>query len=234
VSAIRLFILGTLAASGPLHGHQIRQHAQTDRTELWADVQPGSLYGALKRLAAEGLIHEVRTERQGNRPERTVYEITLEGHRSLSALHDEALNRIISPNDPFDLALALSRDLPEQNLEGVVTDRLTALRAQESVLRHRAERADPYVNEAERMIMQHVLERVAAEIRWHEELLARMPKVIADFNEGIGGVQQTGTSGTQPPATNTRKGSGTAPRAAGNSNVSSTRLPGTNEREDSR
>ncbi len=46
MSSIRLFILGTLAASGPLHGHQIRQQAQSDRTEQWADVQVGSVYGA--------------------------------------------------------------------------------------------------------------------------------------------------------------------------------------------
>ena len=73
VSSIRLFILGTLATSGPLHGHQIRQQAQSDRTETWTDVQVGSVYGALKRLASEDLIREVRTEKVGNRPERTVY-----------------------------------------------------------------------------------------------------------------------------------------------------------------
>ena len=76
VSSIRLFILGTLSASGPLHGHQIRQQAQSDRTEIWTDIQVGSVYGALKRLANEGLVRELRTERVGNRPERTVYEIT--------------------------------------------------------------------------------------------------------------------------------------------------------------
>jgi DNA-binding PadR family transcriptional regulator len=200
VSAIRLFILGTLDASGPLHGHQIRQHAQTDRTELWADVPPGSLYGALKRLAAEGLIREVRTERQGNRPERTVFEITTEGRRSLSALHDQALGRIVSPNDPFDLALALSRGLAEEDLERVAADRLAALRAQETSFRHRAERADPYVNEAERMIMLHVIGRVAAEIRWHEELLARVPKIAADFAAGIGGVKDAAAPTTASPA----------------------------------
>jgi DNA-binding PadR family transcriptional regulator len=188
-----------------LHGHQIRHHAQTDRTEQWSDVKPGSLYGALKRLAAEGLIREVRTEREGNRPERTVYEITTEGHRALSALHDEALIRIVSYNDPFDLALALSRDLDKQNLEGVVSDRLTALRAQESIMRHRAESSDPYLNEAERMIIQHLLERVVAEIRWHEELLTRMPKIVADFAEGIGGVKQSGAAGAGRPGTDHRK-----------------------------
>jgi DNA-binding PadR family transcriptional regulator len=199
VSAIRLFILGTLSSSGPLHGHQIRHQAQNDRTELWADVQPGSLYGALKRLAAEGLIREVRTEREGNRPERTVYEITTEGRRSLSALRDEALERIVSRNDPFDLALALSRDFAEPDLAHIVADRLSALRAQESSLRHRADSADQYLNEAERMIMLHLVERLATEVRWHEQLLARIPKVAADFAEGVGGVRHDGASAPDDP-----------------------------------
>jgi DNA-binding PadR family transcriptional regulator len=187
VSSIRLFILGTLAASGPLHGHQIRHQAQSDRTDMWADVPVGSLYGALKRLAHEGLVAEVRTERVGNRPERTVYEITREGHRALDAVRDQALRELVLRNDPFDLALAQSRDLPEETLTQIVDHRLAGLRLQESSLRHRAETADIYLNEAERMVLRHLVERAAAEVRWHEELLGRMPKIAADFRDGIGG-----------------------------------------------
>lgn len=187
MSSIRLFILGTLAASGPLHGHQIRQQAQSDRTDMWADVPVGSLYGALKRLAHEGLVREVRTERVGNRPERTVYEITREGHRALDAVRDQALRELVLRNDPFDLALSQSRDLPEETLTQIVANRLAGLRVQESSLRHRAETADIYLNEAERMVLRHLIERAAAEVRWHEELLGRMPKIAADFRDGIGG-----------------------------------------------
>jgi DNA-binding PadR family transcriptional regulator len=189
-----LFILGTLAASGPLHGHQIRQQAQSDRTEQWADVQVGSVYGALKRLASEELIREVRTERVGNRPERTVYEITGEGRRALAAVRDQALRELTRTNDPFDLALAQSRDLPEEVLTEIVANRLAGLRVLESSLRHRAETDDIYLNEAERMIMRHLVERAAAEARWHQEVLSRMPKIAADFQAGIGGPHQ-GTAG---------------------------------------
>lgn len=187
MSSIRLFILGTLAASGPLHGHQIRQQAQSDRTDMWADVPVGSLYGALKRMAHEGLVREVRTERVGNRPERTVYEITREGHRALDAVRDQALRELTLPNDPFDLALSQSRDLPEETLTQIVANRLAGLRVQESSLRHRAETADIHLNEGERMVLRHLIERAAAEVRWHEELLGRMPKIAADFRDGIGG-----------------------------------------------
>lgn len=196
VSSIRLFILGTLAATGPLHGHQIRQQALSDRTELFSDVKVGSVYGALKRLASEGLIREVRTERVGNRPERTIYEITREGHRSLAAIRDGALRDLDRHHDPFDLALAQARDLAEEDLEQIVGDRLAGLKVQLTSMRHQAETADPYLNEAERMVCRHLIERAEAEVRWHTELAARLPKVIADFRAGVGGPDQLTADGS--------------------------------------
>jgi len=62
VNPTRLFVLGALAKHGPMYGHQLRRDARMDRAELWSDVRPGSLYGALHRLAAEGLIEALRTE----------------------------------------------------------------------------------------------------------------------------------------------------------------------------
>ncbi|HUB41327.1 MAG TPA: PadR family transcriptional regulator [Streptosporangiaceae bacterium] len=189
MSSIRLFILGTLAASGPLHGHQIRQQAQSDRTETYTDFQVGSVYGALKRLASEDLIREVRTERVGNRPERTIYEITPEGRRSLAAIHDSALREIDRHHDPFDLALAQARAIPEEHIEQIVKNRIGALSVQLDMQRHAAQAADPYVNEAERLVIQHLIARTEAEIRWHTEVAARVPKIAADFAAGIGGPQ---------------------------------------------
>jgi DNA-binding PadR family transcriptional regulator len=187
MSSIRLFILGTLARTGPLHGHQIRQQAQNDRTELWTDVRVGSLYGALKRLANEGLVRELRTERVGNRPERTVYEITAGGRRALAAVRDQALRTLFAPHDPFDLALTQTPDLPGETLTQIVANRLAGLRVREASVQEAAANADPYVNEAERLVMRHLMERCAAEVRWHEELLNRVPKIVADFEAGVGG-----------------------------------------------
>lgn len=179
--SIRLFILGTLSANGPMHGHQIRLQAQSDRTEQWTDVRVGSLYGALKRLALEGLVEEVRSEREGNLPERTVYGITRAGRAALRTVHDEALRKVAWSPDPFDLALAHARDVPEETLAHIVVDRLAALAAQEAALRHQLEFADPYLTEAERMVLNHLIARKAVEVRWHEDLVDRLPKIAADF-----------------------------------------------------
>lgn len=181
MSSIRLFILGTLAAHGAMHGHQIRAQAQQDRTELWTDVQPGALYGALKRLAGEQLITAVRSERAGAFPERTVYEITPAGRDVLATVHDEALRRVVVRPDPFDLALAQAGRLPGATLATVVADRRASLAAQSSAMRSQYEFADRYLIEAERMVMEHLLARLDAELAWHDELLARLPAIAADF-----------------------------------------------------
>ena len=45
-------------------------------------VQRGSLYPAVERLAAAGLIEPAQTAREGRRPERTVYQITEAGREA--------------------------------------------------------------------------------------------------------------------------------------------------------
>ncbi len=183
MSAVRLFVLSALAEHGPMHGHQIRNQAQSDRAETWTEVKVGALYGALKRLAGEGLIAEVRSERVGNLPERTVYEITPRGHEALAAVHDEALRTIVFRPDPFDLALVHAGAMDEQELAHVIADRRDALAVRESALRHQVEAADQWLTEAERMAMAHGLTRLAAEVAWHDELLDRLPKIVADFRK---------------------------------------------------
>jgi DNA-binding PadR family transcriptional regulator len=178
-----LFVLSSLAEHGPMHGHQIRLQTQSDRAELWTEVKVGALYGALKRLASEGLIAEVRSEREGRFPERTVYEITGRGREALAALHGEALRTVVLRPDPFDLALVHAAGMDEQELAHVVTDRRDALTNQHNAMQHQAEAADPYLTEAERMALAHLIGRLEAEVAWHTALLDRLPKIIADFHD---------------------------------------------------
>ncbi len=168
----RLFVLGALARHGPMYGHQIRRDARVDRTELWSEVRPGSLYGALHRMAAEGLIEPVRTEQAGNLPARTVYAITDEGRKELLALRAEAFRQVGLRPDPVDLAVAMSGGLPADELRGLIEDRHQALTAQAQFFRHEQERSWAGQTVADSLILQHAIGRLEAEIRWHEDLLS--------------------------------------------------------------
>lgn len=56
MSSIRLFILSSFAELGPMHGHRLRLTAEHNRVHLWTDITVGAVYGAMKRLALEGLL----------------------------------------------------------------------------------------------------------------------------------------------------------------------------------
>ncbi len=179
----RLFVLGALAKHGPMYGHQLRRDARIDRTEMWSEVQPGSLYSALHRLAGEGLIEVLRTEQDGQFPARTVYGITAEGRRELHVLRAEALQEVRLQPDPVDLALAMSADLSEDALRGYIADRMRVLSAQASQLEHQRERTWPDQTVADDLVVEHARLRVHAELSWHELVLDRLGKLAADSEQ---------------------------------------------------
>ena len=174
----RLFVLGALARRGPMYGHQLRRDARMDRADLWSDVRPGSLYGALHRLAAEGLIEPLRTEQSGNLPARTVYAITAEGHRELRALRAEALGEVGLRPDPVDLALAMSGDLDDDTLRGYIEDRIRALAPRRpSSTTTGSALAGP--DRGRRPGVEHARLRIEAELAWHQLVLDRIGKLTA-------------------------------------------------------
>lgn len=175
----RLFVLGALARRGPLYGHQIRRGARMDRADLWSDVRPGSLYGALHRLAAEGLIEPVRTEQSGHRPARTVYAITAEGRRELLVLRAEALTEVALRPDPVDLALVMSGDLDPGELRGYIEDRIRVLAAQAAVHTRQGERAWPDQTAADDLVAEHTRLRIEAELAWHRMVLDQAGKLAS-------------------------------------------------------
>lgn len=173
----RLFVLGALSRHGPMYGHQIRRDARVDRAELWSEVRPGSLYGALHRMEAEGLIEPVRTEQDGQLPARTVYAITEEGRRELRTLRTEAFGAVGLRPDPVDLALAMSDELDEDALRGFIEDRRRMLAAQAAQFDHLRDRAWPDQTVADDLIVEHARLRIQAELAWHDLLLDQIEKL---------------------------------------------------------
>lgn len=183
MNSTRLFVLGMLARGGPMHGHQIRRAAQIDRTELWANVKPGSLYGALHRMEAEGVITALRREQEGNRPARTVYEITDRGHAELKAHRDEALQHSRLRPDPVDLGLQFTGDLSLEDVRAVVQERRDAYAAELAGWRRLRTIADPYLTPMDQMTFRHSLLRLETEVTWHDELLEKLPSIFPERAE---------------------------------------------------
>jgi len=84
----RLFVLGLLSFQ-PMSGYAIQHYLHLNRAEQWAEIWPGSIHYALKKLAAEGLIKLQATEQTGYRT-KAIYAITAAGieefHRLLEKI----------------------------------------------------------------------------------------------------------------------------------------------------
>ncbi|MBX3098218.1 MAG: PadR family transcriptional regulator [Salinibacterium sp.] len=180
MSSIRLFILGSLEERGEMHGHALRALAEEEHIDEWTDFGPGSIYGAIKRLAADGLIDERRTEREGNYPERQVYGITDAGAVVLAELRRETLETIVFRHDPVDLALARLDTEGLDGLGGILRRRLDALRVDRDHWLAHAEQIRKYLTLTEAHVIRHQYHRLSGEIAWHEELIANLPAIIDD------------------------------------------------------
>jgi DNA-binding PadR family transcriptional regulator len=179
VSSIRLFVLGAFAENGAMHGHALRLLAEQEHIDRWADVAGSAIYGALKRLAAEGLLAEVRTEREGNYPERQVYDITDDGRAVLDELRLDAIRDVVVRPDPVDLGLARIGPVLSARLPELLGDRLAELRLLCASEEQRNDRIAQYLTPMERMVVSHKVARIRADIAWHEELVAALPEIVA-------------------------------------------------------
>jgi DNA-binding PadR family transcriptional regulator len=180
MSSIRLFLLSAFADGGPTHGHQLRLLAEEEHVHHWTDISVGALYGAIKRLAADGLIEEVRVEREGNYPERQVYAITAAGRESLAHLRADALSTVVVRADPFDLGMTrLDRDKLDE-LPSVLDNRLRTLRELLDETKGHREHARPFLTVSELFMLSHKIHHLQSEIEWHEDLVANLPQIIAD------------------------------------------------------
>ncbi len=163
-----------------MHGHAIRLLAEEEHIDTWTDFGPGAIYGAIKRLAADGLIDERRTEREGNYPERQVYGITPAGVATLAGLRRDGLQQIAYRHDPVDLAIARYDPDDMDGLIAALEQRLLEFRSRREHLEQRIVRIGQYLTLMEAHVVRHQLHRLTGEIAWHEEFLAAMPAIIDD------------------------------------------------------
>jgi DNA-binding PadR family transcriptional regulator len=134
----RLLLLGALDRHGPRHGHRIRRAAEQANVASWGGVTVGALYREMRALDAEGLVAAVRTETEGRRPARTIYEITPEGRRELAILREQAIAEPRQAPDAVAVALAFGgvgergvvlpllrvrRDVLQREVEGIAAER---------------------------------------------------------------------------------------------------------------
>ena len=155
--------------------------AAEDRSEQWSEVSAGALYAALTRLERDGLIRTVRTEQLGNYPTRSVFAITASGRADLHRIRLELLTTVETHHDPFDMALAHASPLGGAALQDMIGERLSTYEARLQTATAQLSAARPWLHGLERAVCEHVITRLKAEVRWHRQLLGRLPDVATEL-----------------------------------------------------
>lgn len=111
----QLLLLGLLAEQ-PRHGYEIKQHFEEGTFAEYVKVSGGGLYYNLHKLVNEGYVAENTIEKEGNYPDRHVYEITESGRKQLYRLVGDTLGDIKGRKffDPLDAALLFGTILPRE------------------------------------------------------------------------------------------------------------------------
>lgn len=114
----------------PMHPYEMTQVMRQRRTDRRVKLRPGSLYHTVERLESQRLLEVVDTQRQGRRPERTVYGITELGRDTFAEQARETLAKPAPDYTPYPLALAAGTELARQDFLEQLGIRVINLRQQ--------------------------------------------------------------------------------------------------------
>lgn len=165
-----MMILGVVRRLQPVHGYDVRRELLRWGADKWANVQPGSIYHALRKLTEEGLLRAVATEQVGARPARVTYQTTPRGDDEFEALLRDLWWQLRPVPDPFAAAFAFLPALPRAEAAAALRNRARLLRANNCAMSTVVESARttkplPAVWQAELQIA-----RAEVEIEWCERI----------------------------------------------------------------
>jgi DNA-binding PadR family transcriptional regulator len=166
-----------LLAERPMHPYEMYRLLLERYEDRRVKVRPGSLYHTVDRMAENGLVEAVGTERDGGRPERTTYRITEAGRGALAERIRTLLAIPVAEYPQFPVALGEAHVLPRHEVIELLTSRVRGLEADiaggAAILRG-AEAA--HIEEAYLLASRLGQELLTAELNWLTDLIRRLER----------------------------------------------------------
>jgi DNA-binding PadR family transcriptional regulator len=125
MSATRLLVLGVVRMYGQAHGYQVRRELLSWAADSWANVAPGSIYHALRKLTKDGLLTEAAVEEGESGPDRTVYRLTDDGETEFRLLLTRALSEPERGPESLSAAIVFVTTLPRARAVDLLNCRIT-------------------------------------------------------------------------------------------------------------
>ncbi len=124
-----LAILAQLSLGRPMHPYEIATALKQQGKEGDMNIKWGSLYTVVQNLEKYGFIEATTSNRDGRRPERTVYAITDAGRIELRDWVRELVGALEPETNRFEAALSVLGVLPPDEAIALLETRLAALDA---------------------------------------------------------------------------------------------------------
>ncbi len=181
LTPLGIAVLGLLL-EGPMHPYEMFQTLIARSEDRIVKVRPGSLYHTVERLERDGLVRAIGTEREGNRPERTTYEITDAGHDRMLERITELLADWRYEYPEFPLALAEAHNLPRETVVTLLQKRILTLRGQlELVGRALEQVSDKHLERKYWLEAAYLRTLMEAETAWLENLVTELQTGSIDW-----------------------------------------------------
>jgi len=129
IGPLAVAVLGLLAEQ-PRHPYDIAYTMQHRHMHEHIKLSLGTLYHVVEQLLRLGWIRPTETAREGRRPERTIYELTPEGHRHLLDRIRQLVAEPTREYSSFEAGLAFLHQLPREEAVALLRRRAAALREQ--------------------------------------------------------------------------------------------------------
>ncbi|NUP21490.1 MAG: PadR family transcriptional regulator [Streptomyces sp.] len=113
-----------------MHPYEIAQTLRSQGKDTSTKINYGSLYTVVQNLEKHGFVEVTGVERQGNRPERTVYGLTEAGREEMAEWLSDLLAVPAKEYPIFETALSLMAALPPDEVVRLLEMRLSSLEVQ--------------------------------------------------------------------------------------------------------
>jgi DNA-binding PadR family transcriptional regulator len=177
----------------PMHPYEMAATMRERGKEQSIKLNYGSLYTVVDSLAKNGLIEAVEAQREGRRPERTVYGLTEAGRARLDAWMSELLAEPVKEYPQFEAALSLLPVLHPDTVTELLRTRIRLLRKEMAQTRIMLETA--HSAGLPRVLLiegeYHVAMR-EAELSWVQRLAGELEAGTLEGQDGWRHVFETG------------------------------------------
>jgi DNA-binding PadR family transcriptional regulator len=163
-----------LLRQGPMHPYEMQRLIRERRKDKFLDLKRGSLYHAIGRLRAAGLIEAVATLRDGRRPERTVYRLTGAGRDELVTWLRELLAIPVHEPSQFFAAVSLIVYLPPKDVLKELSERAGRLEAEIAGLDASLRELVPRIGRLVVLETEYTRAMRQAELAWVRSLIAEL------------------------------------------------------------